>query len=60
MKKKLITVTAISLFSITALVVGVSSISGVSAIDSKCEKLGQKYGQERGDACQLIMAEKSK
>jgi hypothetical protein len=51
MKKRMIRITAISLFSITTLVVGVSSISGVNAVDSKCEKIGQKYGAERGQAC---------
>jgi hypothetical protein len=45
MKKKLITITAISLFSMVALVVG------VNATQSKCEKIGQKYGVERGNAC---------
>ena len=59
MKKKLITVTAISLFSVVALGVGVSSISGVNAVDSKCVKIGHKYGVERGELCSKAMSLKT-
>lgn len=59
MKKKLITVTAISLFSIVALGVGVSSLNSVNAIESKCEKIGHKYGVERGELCSKAMSLKT-